>query len=257
MRGNSILSSSLSHSRYPISAHAGRKSGDFAGAAGEKPRLASVVKVPDILIGLRSTRIPGPREDGFLLRPESLLGHMRGALALVILVGSVALASGTASVIAQPHRQLGAHQHGQGRLDITIMGANEGGIVSMALEVPASDIVGFEHTAAAAADQAKVDAAKVKLSNPLALFEVPAAASCAVEQAVVNVQADATTGHAEFTGEYTLKCADVTKLTAIAFPYFKAFKGSHGLKVSLITPGGQTSFDVAATAPRIAIPAPK
>jgi hypothetical protein len=178
---------------------------------------------------------------------------MRCQLACVMFAGLAGLAMGTAPTVAEPRRQLGAHQHGQGRLDIAI----EGTVVSLALAVPADDIVGFEHTATSKADVEKVDAAKLKLAKPLALFEVSTTANCAVDKAEVNVQADAKTGHAEFTAEYTLKCADIKKLTAIAFPYFKAFKRSHGLKVSLITPGGQTSLDVNAKAPRLAIPALK
>ena len=59
------------------------------------------------------------------------------------------------SALAQTQRQAGAHQHGKGKLDIVI----EGATVSMALDVPADDIVGFEHAAKTPAEKATVAAA--------------------------------------------------------------------------------------------------
>ena len=43
--------------------------------------------------------------------------------------------------LAEEHRQLGPHQHGHGTLNIAI----ENGEVSMDLDVPGADIVGFEN----------------------------------------------------------------------------------------------------------------
>ncbi len=55
---------------------------------------------------------------------------------------AAAVASTVFSASAQEeHRQLGAHVHGHGHLNIAI----EGKTVSMELEVPGADVVGFEH----------------------------------------------------------------------------------------------------------------
>ena len=62
----------------------------------------------------------------------------------------------SSAVTAEETRQLGAHEHGHGTLNIAI----EGTTVSMELEVPGSDIVGFEHVAATPEQKAAYASAK-------------------------------------------------------------------------------------------------
>jgi hypothetical protein len=160
---------------------------------------------------------------------------------------------------AQKPRKADAHQHGTGKLDIAI----DGQIVSLALEVPADDIVGFEHVAKTPADKAKVEAAKAKLATPLALFELPKAAGCSLQTGEVKFatetkdKKDAHDGHAEVTAEYTLTCTNAAEVKAIEFLYFKAFKGAEALKVNLIGPAAQLAFEVTRKKPRLDLPAPK
>jgi hypothetical protein len=54
----------------------------------------------------------------------------------------------------------------------------EGNKISMELEVPGVDIVGFEHEAKTRDDKTTLEKAKQKLSAPVALFKFPAAAGC-------------------------------------------------------------------------------
>jgi hypothetical protein len=178
-----------------------------------------------------------------------------------------ALAAGAASAQTHSHshahkpRKAEAHQHGMGRLDIAI----EGSTISMALEVPADDIVGFEYAANTPAEKAKVEAAKTKLADPLALFEVSKAAGCTVQKADVTFEnegkdkdaKDKTENHAEVTAAYTLSCANTADVKAIEFLYFKAFKGAEALKVNLIGPTAQMAFEVTRKKPRLVLPASK
>jgi hypothetical protein len=55
--------------------------------------------------------------------------------------------------------------------------------------VPGDDIVGFEHAARTQAQRSAINAAKIKLSAPLQLFALPAAASCTVTKANVVIEA--------------------------------------------------------------------
>jgi len=64
---------------------------------------------------------------------------MRTWIALAAAVGFAAIAG--ASYAQQ--RQAGAHEHGRGTLNIAL----EGTRLSMELEAPGADIVGFEHRA--------------------------------------------------------------------------------------------------------------
>ena len=70
-------------------------------------------------------------------------------LALTTMATLAALAA-TAPRAEDAHRELGAHVHGIGALNIAVQGAE----VAMELHVPGSDIVGFEHEAETAEDKA-------------------------------------------------------------------------------------------------------
>lgn len=87
---------------------------------------------------------------------------------------------------AEDTRQLDAHEHGVGQLNI----AFDGGQIAMELHAPGADIVGFEYAAERAEDRAKVDAAVATLARPLDLFALPAAAGCSVVQASASLESE-------------------------------------------------------------------
>ena len=87
---------------------------------------------------------------------------------------------------AEEHRELGPHVHGHGTLNIAV----EDKRVSMELEVPGMDIVGFEHDATTDDQKAAVEKAKAQLAKPLAVFKLPAAAGCSVADAKVAIEAE-------------------------------------------------------------------
>ena len=80
---------------------------------------------------------------------------------------------------AQQTRQLDAHEHGVGLLNI----AFEGGQVAIELEAPGADIVGFEHPAESDEERSAISAAIADLAKPLDLFAVPGDAGCTVVEA--------------------------------------------------------------------------
>jgi hypothetical protein len=165
--------------------------------------------------------------------------------------------------LADDHRQLGPHEHGRGKLNIAI----EDGEVSMGLDVPGADIIGFEHEPSTPEQKAAFEAGKAKLAETLSLFKMPAAAGCAVKEAKVSIEGEreeetpkGTTASARETGEvhhsdfnvdYKLQCQSVAKLTAIDFDYFKAFPGARVLEVTVITPKGQNSYEVTRDKPSL------
>jgi uncharacterized protein DUF2796 len=171
----------------------------------------------------------------------------------------------TPSLAAEEHRELGTHEHGRGTLNIAV----EGNKVSMELEVPGVDIVGFEHTAKTSRDKATVEKAKTQLLAPFTLFKLPAAANCRVTEATVEIEVGdhdhgakgeaagakeaKGEGHAEFHAQYALECAAPGNLTAIEFGYFRAFAGSQKLDVNVITPKGQSKFEVTRSNPSLSL----
>ena len=57
-------------------------------------------------------------------------------------------------------------------------------------------------------------------------------------------QAQAAGRHAEFHAEYELICQTPQKLTSMTFEYFNVFAGAQELDVTVVTPKGQSSFEV-------------
>ncbi|HEU0160102.1 MAG TPA: DUF2796 domain-containing protein [Hyphomicrobiaceae bacterium] len=163
-------------------------------------------------------------------------------------------------------RQLGPHEHGRGVLNLAI----EGTRVSLELEAPGADIVGFEHAARTARQTAALKQAKQQLLAPQALFKFPSAAGCVVAEARVEIEAGehehedakspgaggskgeaAEDAHSNFHAEYAFNCKDPARITAIEFGYFRTFAGAQKLEVNVITPKGQTKFDVTRDKARI------
>lgn len=187
-----------------------------------------------------------------------------------LLIASTILALATVNASAESKRQMAAHQHGHGTLNLAV----EGQTLQMELEVPGADIVGFEHATKSAGDQAKVKAAKKKLSEPLALFALPAAAGCKIASSSVMVEGEKETkgsdhdahrhshdekhreegdqeSHSEFRAEYAFTCSNMNAITDVAFPYFEAFPNSEELAVTIITDKSQKTFEVTRNNPLI------
>jgi hypothetical protein len=177
---------------------------------------------------------------------------------IILAAAAVSIACGPA-LAAEENRVLGPHEHGHGKLNIAI----EGNRVSMELEVPGTDIVGFEHTASTPEQKATVEKAKATLGNPLAVFKPPAGAGCNLAEAQVEVTADEhehaekkaedakEEHHSEFHATYAIDCASPAKLTSIDFKYFDLFAGAQELDVNLVTPKGQSSYEVTREQPRL------
>lgn len=101
------------------------------------------------------------------------------ALGLMICAGfsaSTAQASDKA-----PHRD--AHVHGVSKL----MMASDKNLVTVKLEIPGMDIVGFEHEAKTAADKKKIADAIELLKNPYNVVTFPKGAGCVVDKVKAEV----------------------------------------------------------------------
>jgi Protein of unknown function (DUF2796) len=169
------------------------------------------------------------------------------------------------------HRELGAHEHGRGTLNIAV----EGKRLSMELEVPGADIVGFEHEPKTPRQKAAVAAAKKQLAAPQSLFQLPQSAGCVLDSVQVAVESedhdhDAKQqepkkaegsgtkagdhddhGHSQFHVQYVHTCKEPTRITTIEFGYFKVFVGAQKLDINLIGAKGQARFEVTRANPRI------
>lgn len=175
--------------------------------------------------------------------------------------------------LAEETRQLDAHEHGVGQLDI----AFDGKQIAMELHAPGADIVGFEYAPESAKDRAAVDGAVAKLAQPLVLFAFPEAAGCSVVQASAELESEDDhddhgheedhghddhkdedhadhadeTSHTEFHAEYLLTCADPASASEITFAYFDAFPNALEVEVQIISANGATAFEVEREAPTL------
>ncbi len=173
---------------------------------------------------------------------------------------------------AHESREMGAHEHGVGELNIAV----EGDTVAIELRAPGADIVGFEYVAESAGDRAAIDAAVATLAKPLDLFVLPAAAECSVIQASAELESDGAheghnheehaeahdqdehghddhahdehaapeAGHSEFHAEYVLTCGNPGALSEITFAYFDTFENARELEVQIVTASGAQAFEV-------------
>jgi hypothetical protein len=186
---------------------------------------------------------------------------------LIVLAALGSLAA-SAALAHEEHRQLGAHVHGESKLDIAI----EGKKISMQLHAPGMDIVGFEHTPSTPSQKSAHAKAVAALAAPLSLFKLSPKAGCAVVEASVKVVAEeeeheaehkpADAGkaaeaheheeeghHNEFEASYELACADTAALEEIGFPFFKTFPKADQVDVTIVSDKGQTQAEVKRAAP--------
>ena len=179
-------------------------------------------------------------------------------MSLLLLLG-LAFVAPARTVLAE-HRELGAHEHGRGTLNIALEGAR----LSMELEAPGADIVGFEHRAKTRQQKAAVEKAKKQLSAPQSLFQLPPSAGCVLLEAKVAIESEdhnhATKKepaghdageHSAFNAQYAFDCKAPGNIKIIEFGYFRVFGGAQKLDINVVTAKAQTKFEATRAKPRI------
>ena len=180
--------------------------------------------------------------------------------------------------LAEGARELDAHEHGVGALNIAI----DGDTVAMELHAPGADIVGFEYEATSAEDRAAIDAAVALLAKPLDLFVLPTTAECSVTKASAGLESDeghedhaegdehddhadghadgdghddhddhAEASHTEFHAEYMLTCGNPGAMNGIDFAYFSIFENALELEVQIVSASGAKAFEVERNMPTL------
>lgn len=145
----------------------------------------------------------------------------------------------------EEHASLDKHEHGLAALNVAL----DGNTLEIQLESPAINLLGFEHAASSAADQAKVAAARRQLEQPQALFALPIEARCALREqqlrsALFDEHAepghDEEPGHSDISAHYQFACAAPQALKTLELgSFFGSFPGTEKLDVQLIGPSGQ------------------
>ncbi|GHA58444.1 hypothetical protein GCM10008927_25100 [Amylibacter ulvae] len=201
----------------------------------------------------------------------------------------IAFAVAAAPAFAEEKRQMDAHEHGVGQMNIAI----EDSKVVIELHAPGADIVGFEYPAESIEDRTKIEAAVAMLAKPLDLFVFPAATGCSVVEATSELEGgehhdhedhddehghddhehdedhaheeghdendehddhdEHASGHTEFHAEYELNCTNLDASGEIAFDYFKTFPNAKELEIQVISKDGATAVEVERDTPTLAL----
>ena len=171
-------------------------------------------------------------------------------------------------------RQLDAHAHGYGELNVAIDGPK----VALELNSPAFNIVGFEHSPETDKDKATIKNALSILNDGSGLFLFPAVAGCRL--ANVNVVSSLTEAqhsvhkehdsdhkdqasdhktskhedhsnndiHSEFHANYQFQCDVIEKVNTIQVMIFKHFPNTRQLNVQMNLPNRQSAMELTPTA---------
>ncbi len=171
---------------------------------------------------------------------------------------AIALSILSVALTAQNAWSFETHTHGIGRLSVEVTDT----AFRLVLQVPGTDVVGFEQTAESEEERARIASAISDLSKPMDLFVIPPEASCATLSANVALVGDAfrpqdnstPEAHTEFHADYLVQCEDISAANAIDFAYFERFEGAFKLQVHLTSATGEYDYEVERTAPMLTLP---
>jgi len=154
----------------------------------------------------------------------------------------------------------GPHEHGVVKLDVAV----EPGRVTLLMESPLANLVGFERAPRTDAERQRVDAALATLNAAATLFKIDPAAGCVPGPVELNAAAleggkpgaaEAEGGHADIDASFTFKCNK--KAAAPAFidtGLFTAFPAIQRIDVQLATGSAQAKRTLVRPAARLSLP---
>lgn len=175
------------------------------------------------------------------------------AIGLILTLSGVLAAPTILADEHDDHRQLGAHVHGIGHLNLAI----DEGSVEIELIVPAFDIVGFEHAPRTEEQHQAMAAAVTLLRDGERLFDWPSGAGCRLHQVEIpSGLADADTEHghghdeddasvhSDVVAHYLFACAEPAGIDRLDVNLFTPFPSLEGLRVQYATAAGQGAGDL-------------
>lgn len=163
-----------------------------------------------------------------------------------LLAAIAALLLGTNALALEPH------EHGVVRLDVAV----EPGRVTLLMESPLANLVGFERAPRTDAERQRVDAALATLNAAATLFRIDRAAACVPSPVALHADAleggRADTGHADIDASFSFKCRKVLP-TFIDIGLFAAFPGMQQIEVQLVTGNTQSKRTLTRPAVRLSL----
>jgi hypothetical protein len=165
-----------------------------------------------------------------------------------------ALAIGwAAAALADDFRQLGTHEHGHVTLNVVV----EGTLLSVELEAPGMNVLGYEHRPRTAAEQAQFESQARWLQSGRAAVGVPPAAGCRLEKVTVSSPdwsaAQAGEDHGDYRVNWRFRCANAGVLAWLEPWMLEKLLGVNETDVNLINGNLQTRLAAGGPRQRLAL----
>jgi len=160
---------------------------------------------------------------------------------------STALTLLFASFIVTPALAAPPHVHGVALLDVAI----DGTTLSLHLDTPLDNLVGFEHAAYNPAQKAALDKMVAQLNRPLELFIPTPSAECTPQKpnlvsAVLEPAKKAAAAphghvHADMDADFVFQCKQPQNLQGMEVRLIPVFPRTHKVTVQIAGPKGQSA----------------
>jgi len=167
------------------------------------------------------------------------------------------------------------HRHDRARLDVALDGKR----LSIELDAPAQNVVGFEYEPFTVTERQASERATKWLQSGQGLFELPAEANCQLAASVLqppdwarrrqeqrentelarevfqdaNVQTSEPAPHADYRARYRFDCENPDKLDWVDARLMEQMKGGVSLQANVMTEGAQKQQLVSKESTRIAL----
>ncbi len=133
----------------------------------------------------------------------------------------------------------GAHVHGHATLDVAIDGAE----VTVELDTPADNLLGFERVPRSAADKQQAGKVLAQLGQPAQLFRLNPEAQCSAAtpaiEAPLLIGRPVSGEHNDIGASYSYRCAKPAALARLDVFLFEVFPRLQQIRLQLAGPAGQ------------------
>ena len=159
-------------------------------------------------------------------------------------------------MMAGPALAAKAHEHGVVRLSIAVDAQR----ITLALDSPLENLVGFEHSPRTDAERRVAEAALARLRNAAKLFRIDPAAQCTlatVDLVSAPLKLGAPTGqdrgHGDLEGGFEFNCKDARRAGFIEVGLFAAFARLQRIEVQMVSAKGQHKVILKRPAGRVSL----
>ena len=156
--------------------------------------------------------------------------------------------------LAGPALAAKAHEHGAARLSIAVDAPR----ITLALDSPLENLVGFEHSPRTDAERRVTEAALAQLRNAAKLFRIDPAAQCTLATVdlvsaplKLGAPKGQDRGHGDMEGGFEFNCKDVGRAGFVELGLFEAFPRLQRIEVQTLSAKGQHKVTLKRPAVRV------